>query len=179
MIPAAFRSSSSSSLFLAPLVVAALVGCSPAEASNPTEEVEGQASELSSRADAECTVFHRTACLVNSSRSSRKITVNYPGLSWCKMSFVPSGYGWDPDLAKDLEFSLGMHGQSKVITAEQTEDGLTVDLGSEMLYVDVLTVRTKSGQSLDKVIRSRLDTGPHAGAGPSTLVAIPTKCPGR
>jgi hypothetical protein len=174
MIPGTIRS-----FLLAPFVfAAALVGCSSPEASNGSgEEVSDQASELSSRPDAECTVFNKTACLINSAKSQRKITVNYPGLSWCKMTFVGSGYGWDPALANDLEFSLGMHGDSKLIAAQQTEEGLTVDLGTEMLYVDVLTVRTKSGQSLDKVIRSRLDTGPHAGAGPSTLVAIPVRCP--
>jgi len=165
---------------LSGLLVAAIfaVGCAPSEQANG-EETADQASELSARNDAQCTVFNRTACLINSARSSRKIDISYPGMQWCKVSFVGSGLGQvESDLINDLEFTLPSNqtGQPVVVPATMTDDGITVDLGSDMLYMTTLTVRTKNGQSLDKVIRAKL-TNPALPGGPATLVGIPTRCP--
>ncbi len=157
---------------------ALLFACAPTPDASEPAPVEAE-NGLSARSDARCDVFSRTACLINSASNKRDMTINYPALSWCEVSFVGSGIGGDLEgLAGDLEISVPDYdrGGKLVLTPQLSDDGLTVQLGTKVLYQTSLTVRSKSGKSLDSVIRKRLDE-PAFGGGPSTLIAIPKACP--
>lgn len=110
-----------------------MLACAPAPNEGPEESTQ---SDLTARQDSICNTSARTACLINSARSSRTITINYPTLSFCQLHFLASNMGLEQGLGDDLEISVPdpNTGAQQVITGTMTEDGYVVTLPKVNLY---------------------------------------------
>jgi hypothetical protein len=157
-----------------------MFGCGPssleAEESPPGEPL-GESQAAVHQKPAECTMHRQTACIVNTSKAERTLVISYPNTVFCSVRLHATepwvfAEGWTK-LLKDLD--IRMTGSFVPLTVHPTiqpQDEETVDfgLGSELLYMTKVTVKTKSGRSLNEIIAKTIG---------GDLVAVPQYCPGR
>lgn len=136
---------------------------------DPTDSSEGAATAATPR----CEMFAEQACLLStaSSSSKRVFEVHYPNLSFCSVRLIPTRNAADlTALARELEVTLSDEGKTVAVPIVVRQNALELGVGSRDLYIVDLTLRTKSGRSLTRVLQEKLG---------SQLIAVPRHCPGR
>ena len=137
----------------------------------PTDSAEGAATAATPR----CEMYDEQACLLStaSSSSKRVFEVHYPNLSFCSVRLIPTRNAVDMTaLARELEVTVfdAYDGKTVSVPIVVKQNALEIGVGSRDLYIVDVTLRTRSGRSLTRVLQEKLG---------SQLVAVPRHCPGR
>jgi len=109
----------------------------------------------------DCSITEQTSCVLNKDTAYAEFIVNLPNYVHCGVRFVSDTY---PDETTLADFAEGLYvtaGPSWDTTAEQEgyfETNLTYPVGENPLFITLFSVYTRSGESLNDYVHSKLAT---------------------